>query len=172
MKITKTQLKRLIKEELKRVLNESDFKTKVERGIEAGEAHPVDTTGTIEDPEKALANVEAMKQRLLSLGSMSEAEYTGPDDPAPPSRLKDLLYTPLEEYIGDTAKQKALGETLELLAMGTVGTSLLPLATLMYSGAMGSNIALSLGTGVLVIDAIAFLLGSVGIDLQRRSTLK
>ena len=160
MKITKKQLRSIIKEELGRVINEADAQAEIEKAEKTGASNPVDTKALVDDPAEALAGVEAAKKKLLSVATMTEdAAY---------SKLKNLLYTPLEEFVGDKAKQEAIGHALGKLGAATLAAGMLGGGLGAFSGLLGMP-AIAAGT---VGVAVGVILGSVGADLERRAQIE
>ena len=112
-----------------------------------------------------MAGVEAAKKKLLSVATMTEdAAY---------SKLKNLLYTPLEEFVGDKAKQEAIGHALSQLGVASV----LPIGALGATAAQGLAAGAAwinpAGLAAITVGAVVMgVLAAVGSDLERRARIE
>lgn len=147
---------KLLFENWRKFLNEEEQQDQIAQALEAGEESP------IEIPEKVIQKtgksaaeladeLEAAKQKLLNLTGISEDKAY--------SKLKNLLYTPLENLTS--------AETREVV--GTAGLAL---------GLASPIIATALGVATLnpitatVGGVLALIIGAAGSDIERRAEIE
>ena len=156
MKITKLQLRQIIKEELSKVLSEEDVSSDLRDAEKAGASKPIKTRSS--DPEGDLADVAGAKDKLSKLVTMSEdASY---------SKIKNLLYKPFEEFVGNKAKQEVVGMVLRNLGVA----SALPIGAAIVAAAQGP---MPFGLAAPTLAAVVMAgLAAAGSDLERRARIE